>query len=500
MDLERLKSASHTVDIAHELGLNPKKQGRDFVARCPNHHDTGRPNLVIYPDGVKCFSCGWRADVIDLAAKVQQSSRGEAIRWLAGRLGWQANGGQDAAHPRSESKRRPTHVPTPSDKPGPQVGPPPGAEPAPAPVSPSPAAAEARPPGGYELGIVLDGPPLDPATLAPVIPPAAAGEAGEASPPQEILTLIWPADALVATIAGHWQRLPDGRIEAAYTRAELALCLAIMQGATAGAAANPVPTAPPAPAAPAAQPTMRVAIYQALLSYTVAADGSRPAPGALWLRDHKGINLETQAACGVCWLEDWQRADRELKASFGVAALHDMGLLTSSGELHFRRHRLLFPFWLQVGERRAPDYRRAPVYVQGRNIEARDKRERFCNPSGEVPLLYNFAAAGSARETGRALFICEGVTDTLTLLQSGRLACGIVGAQGFKAAWLPAFRGLHVYLAFDPDAPGQAAAQQVARRFLEARLPAPKIISLPAGQDVTDFFTGQRSKDGKVRG
>ena len=38
------------------------------------------------------------------------------------------------------------------------------------------------------------------------------------------------------------------------------------------------------------------------------------------------------------------------------------------------------------------------------------------------------------------------------------------------------------------------AAQKVADLFVAQGLPAPKIVSLPDGQDVTDFFTNQRSK------
>ena len=83
----------------------------------------------------------------------------------------------------------------------------------------------------------------------------------------------------------------------------------------------------------------------------------------------------------------------------------------------------------------------------------------------------------------------------MTLTQSGRLAAGIPGTQGFKSDWAKSFAGLEVFLAFDPDAAGQTAARKVADVFVAEGLPAPKVVKLPPGQDVTDFFTGKRSKE-----
>ncbi len=41
------------------------------------------------------------------------------------------------------------------------------------------------------------------------------------------VTFIWPPDLQIAVVRGQWQRLPDGRIEAIYTREELGMALAI---------------------------------------------------------------------------------------------------------------------------------------------------------------------------------------------------------------------------------------------------------------------------------
>lgn len=100
---------------------------------------------------------------------------------------------------------------------------------------------------------------------------------------------------------------------------------------------------------------------------------------------------------------------------------------------------------------------------------------------------------GSAEAVARTLS-AMGYTDCLTLTQSGRLAVALGGTQGFKPDWAEDFEGLEVFLAFDGDRAGREAAQKVAGIFTAQGLPAPKIIPLPDGQDVTDFFTNQRSK------
>ena len=57
------------------------------------------------------------------------------------------------------------------------------------------------------------------------------------------------------------------------------------------------------------------------------------------------------------------------------------------------------------------------------------------------------------------------------------------------------FAGLDVYLVPDPDDAGQTAAPKIAALFVAEGLPSPKVVKLPPGQDVTDFFTGKKSKE-----
>lgn len=446
-DLDRLKKDSDLVEVARALGLDPKKSGSRYVARCPAHRDEGRPNLSLDQEkGAMCFRCGYHADVIDLVAKVKNVDKGEAITWLADRLGLrpdQAQGSRGAKRSNGLGYR-----------------------------------GKAKPAPMYPKG----------ADLPPAPPVASTAITAQADPDHPTrVVLTWPALARVPTIGGQWRRLEDGRIEAEYTPEELYLCLSLVgYDGPPPAQVGPVVGSTAITAQADQVETLRVKVYRALLEYTQPA-ADEPV-GVAWLRDNKGLSIMTQAAAGVCWLEDWATADRELKATFGVETLDGLGLLTKSGDLHFKRHRLLFPFWVRAGSTVAP------VYAQGRNVTAKDKRDRFDNPSGSVPCPYNPEAITEARATARPVFLCEGATDTLTLTQAGYLACGIVGTQGFKPDWAKHFAGLSVFLAFDGDPPGREAAQKVGDVFVAQGLPAPRAVNLPDGQDVTDYFTGKATK------
>lgn len=468
-DLEELKARINIVDLAGELGLDPRRVGANYFARCPSHNDQGRPNLALHAKkGAKCFRCGYGADVIKLAADVKfHGDKGEAIKYLASRAGL-------TSRPSTSRSSDPWEA---ADQ------------------------VKQRPAQKVKVEQLPKGAPLPAPQAAPA--PAEDGKEGWAT-----MTVTWPLTLAKVPAVEEWRRLEDGRIETTYTPEGLVRVMAYYEfelTADEAAAMTPeglawalswavdcdlkpeqVKTACPD------RPTLRVRVYEALL-YQYCHPAGFPSPGAIWLTEQKGIEPMTQAGFGIAWL-DWEQASKALPQLFGVEALDSLGLMTKDRktgkpiELRFKNHRLIFPFWL------TQNGRRFPVYAQGRNVNTKEKQGRFDNASGPVPCPYNFDAVMKARETGKPVFICEGATDTLTLAQAGFLSCGIVGTQGFKPEWVKHFDGLEVYLATDPDEPGKEAAQKIARVFVNQGRPSPKIVPLPQGQDVTDFFTGKASK------
>lgn len=224
-------------------------------------------------------------------------------------------------------------------------------------------------------------------------------------------------------------------------------------------------------------------VFRQLLAYARPVDFADPSPGHSWLLKAKGIRLSTQAAFGIRWLADYQQANAGLKQAFAPDLLKSLGLLTKDQNLAFYRHRLLFPFCLQY----------MPVYVQGRDVAATGKQGRFMNPSSETPCLYNVDVLQAAREAQQPVMICEGATDTLTLSQAGYYAVGVIGVGGFKKAWVDLFTGLSVFIAFDGDPAGRNSAMKVAGVFDAAGQPAPRIVPVPDGRDVTELFTSSRA-------
>ncbi len=445
IDLQDLKARINIVEIADELGLEPKRSGASFFARCPSHNDQGRPNMAIHPKkGAICFRCGYKADVIKLVADVRyHGDQGQAIQYLANKAGMTES---------KPSSRRPAPIPK-----------------------------------GASL---------------PEEEPAKTEYSWDS------LTVTFPPGANVVAVKRgsgerQWTRLDDGRVKVTYDQDELLFALYfggysltpeeldglsvdeiawILSGVfDCDLSAGQIKTT-------STRPSLRIVIMEALLTYGQTDINS---PGHIWLRDKKGISQATQTAFGLTWL-DWERASVGLIQSFGVEALDRIGLMTrdkKSGtplELRFKKHRLLFPFWITVG-------RRYPTYIQGRDINA-GKEYRFDNLAGSVPCPYNFDAVLEARREGKPVFLCEGATDTMTLFQNGYKSVGIVGTQGFKPEWVKYFDGLQVYIATDPDQPGREAAKKIAGVFVEQGRYSPKIIQLPEGQDVTDYFTGKLTK------
>lgn len=446
IDIEHLKQLTDIVDVARDLGLNPKRSGVNYVAHCPAHEDTGRPNLTLNAKkqpGAICFSCGWKADAIDLVAKVRGIEKGEAIRWLADRVGL-----RDEAKPATSGLGyRPKTTPAPS----------------------------------YPK----------PATLPPDVSTETPDQAEAVA---QLYEVIWPASLPVPIGLGRDEaRLDDGSLRGVYTRAEVVLIEDLLQSdialidlvAKLGARVTVVTDRDkPKPFTP----SLRVKVYEALLGHA----GDLPADAIAWLKK-KGLTIETAAAFGLRWL-NWETADRDLRKTFGDDTLIGLGLLAIDKDtkkpigLRFKNHRFLFPFWLTIADRRWP------VYLQARNIHATDPRFRFDNPSAPCPCPYNFDAVAQARAGDQSIFIVEGLTDTLTLTQSGRFACGIPGAQRWKPDWAKHFADQEVFITRDADNAGDQFVLNVTKAFVDAGLHAPKVVKLPAGQDVTDFFTGQKTK------
>ena len=173
-------------------------------------------------------------------------------------------------------------------------------------------------------------------------------------------------------------------------------------------------------------------------------------------------------------IDDYAGVSRKLEAAFGFADLERTGFFNAAGHLRYYRHKLLFPYFDAQGR---------PVYMQARAIEA-DAKPKELSMAGPIPIPYNSRLLNG--EPGQ-IYLCEGVIDTLTLLEQGFPAVGVPGAANFKPAWAALFRNKSVHVAFDPDAPGESGAAKAIEKLqahgIEARRLTP-----PKGMDLNDWF------------
>lgn len=88
--------------LAADLGLRrAKERGKHACVKC-----SSSDGLHVYADGAKCYSCGWRGTVIDLAALVWQVEPADACRRLADSYNIQADPWTPAPVPRPVQERQ----------------------------------------------------------------------------------------------------------------------------------------------------------------------------------------------------------------------------------------------------------------------------------------------------------------------------------------------------------------------------------------------------------
>ena len=223
------------------------------------------------------------------------------------------------------------------------------------------------------------------------------------------------------------------------------------------------------PEAPSEESLLRLKILAALLEMCPPVSGKvahylqkRRIFKRIWDRQH------------LCMVEDYAGISRLLESTFGLADLERTGIFNPAGHLRFYRHNLFFPYFDELNK---------PVYLQARAIDP-DVKPKELSLKGHIPIPYNVGLLNG--EPGQ-VYLCEGVIDTLTLLEQGFPAVGVPGAANFKPGWAELFRNKTVHVAFDPDAPGESGAAKtmdiLRARGIEARRLAP-----PAGKDLNDWF------------
>lgn len=240
-----------------------------------------------------------------------------------------------------------------------------------------------------------------------------------------------------------------------------------------------VQTQPPKPAVKEAD-RMKV-----VLSFLKRLDPVDETPAARWLRNRR-IFKPVWDKMRLRYITNYKSVSDMLLAEFGLELLQQVGLFNEGGHLRYYKHRLIFPYL---------DQNVRSMYFQARALD-KETRPKELNLPGAVPYPYNVSALDSKPGW---VYLCEGVVDTLTLLNQKIPAIGVPGATSFKAEWVPLFRNKSVVVCLDPDEAGRRGAQ-VVRELLGAsgircvergNVELPDSLKVREHEDINEQFGGK---------
>ena len=112
--IERLKQEVSLLRLVESQGYQPKKQGKDYVIRCP-FHEEATPSLVISPANnlYHCFGCGAAGTVIDWTMQTRGVSFRQAVELLLEETG---QGQENDSPPRTATTSPPPLAADPSNQ------------------------------------------------------------------------------------------------------------------------------------------------------------------------------------------------------------------------------------------------------------------------------------------------------------------------------------------------------------------------------------------------
>jgi len=203
-----------------------------------------------------------------------------------------------------------------------------------------------------------------------------------------------------------------------------------------------------------------------------------------YLTRRRGISRETADRMGIVWVHDAVSIEKRLRDDYAEEELRASGLFNERG-LIFRRHPIVFPFYHQG----------KACFLQGRRVDGREPK--YLSVRRPICCLYNHDILATLSPSD-AVVLSEGVIDTLTWLEYGVPAVGILGVGCFKAEWIAEFKDRRVLICLDNDEPGQRAARDLRQRFVAAGQQA-FLVTLPEGvKDINELFLEYPRLDGRA--
>jgi DNA primase len=217
----------------------------------------------------------------------------------------------------------------------------------------------------------------------------------------------------------------------------------------------------------------------------------RPEHGAYtYLRDKRGFTDEFVEAYGFGWAEG--EGLRRALSGVPESKLKELGLLYESGKEFFRQ-RIVIPVYAHFGRDNTI------VNLVGRFWSPETDQpegKKYLRLPGEEQLINEGALRGA-----KEIYLCEGDTDTPTLLQAGLPVVGVPGSNALKPAFAEHFARVDtIFVCADSDVDKlgnkvkDAKGEQLIHKAGQLFGPRARIVELPLGEDVNSYV-GQQGGD-----
>ena len=207
----------------------------------------------------------------------------------------------------------------------------------------------------------------------------------------------------------------------------------------------------------------------------------------------RGLSVKTISAFRVGQIGDRREALKLLIRSYGYERVAASGLLTKNSSREFNRllfpeHSLLFPF---LEETRVS-------YLQTRQFSDGRYHTKWLNLNLRKLRLYN---SDALHETQRKpIAVCEGVIDTLSAIELGYSAFGLVGVNATLGKHqISLLRGKSVNILLDWDPAGEKRAARLQQQMSQFGITATRKNKPSAhANDVNEYLVELRCMDGRI--
>jgi DNA primase len=153
-----------------------------------------------------------------------------------------------------------------------------------------------------------------------------------------------------------------------------------------------------------------------------------------------GVTKDLFLKMGCGYIKDYNSANSWIKKRGGMEYL-----LSTKGKLRFYKHRVLIPYYDENG---------IVEWWQGRDLNPKEGSSKHMN-LGAVPQGFLNESVLSDFRT-KFVFLVEGFTDTISIMECGFPVVGIPGADALKDEWIERFKGVPLVIdALDGDVGGR---------------------------------------------